>query len=249
MGPLLFSSIMRTRAYTLTQIDWYPIKASRSVRSSLSAKTNTGVHKNMWQGAHFNGTRRNAHTQTQCSLCCCNGEKWRRERVDWQLQARQCGWELCLHRVRHKAAKAARPSACRLPRGDILRGVEWRNEAKALWVVNPKWFTILHMYEAATDRSCRESATKYHVFEIYETIIARLAGTEAVIGAKPCCRPANRGKGARTARPQSSTAERLPAGSCWAESRSQRRAAQPAPCTRAEWRVAGCRWEAVQKQN
>ena len=37
--------------------------------------------------------------------------------------ARQCGWELCLHRVRHEAAKAARPSAGRLTLGDILREV------------------------------------------------------------------------------------------------------------------------------
>ena len=56
-------------------------------------------------------------------------------------QARQCGWERCLHRIRHEAAKAARPSACRLTLGDILREVEWRNEAKALYsmrVENPK---------------------------------------------------------------------------------------------------------------
>ena len=33
----------------------------------------------------------------------------------------QCGWKLCLHHVRHEAAKAARPSACRLSLGDILQ--------------------------------------------------------------------------------------------------------------------------------
>ena len=44
---------------------------------------------------------------------------------DWQ-----CGWELCLHRVRHEAAKAARPSACRLPIGDILQTFSEEIKAK-----------------------------------------------------------------------------------------------------------------------
>ena len=50
--------------------------------------------------------------------------KWTLDKVDWQY-----GWELFLHRVRHKAAKAARPSACRFPPGDILQTLSGEKKA------------------------------------------------------------------------------------------------------------------------
>ena len=82
-------------------------------------------------------SKRQPQNKTKKVLSCgCDGKTGRPDMVDWQ-----CGWGLCLHRVRHEAAKAARPGACRCPLGDILREVEWRNGGEgphSMRVVNPK---------------------------------------------------------------------------------------------------------------
>ena len=60
-----------------------------------------------------------------CCLCRRLPLQCRLDMVAWQ-----CGWERCLHRIRHEAAKAARPSACRFPLGDILQNLSEEMEAK-----------------------------------------------------------------------------------------------------------------------